>query len=316
MSKTSKALLIGGIILVVGLVIGLIGFALSGFKFEGLSTTNSVTNTYDVTESFENISIDVDTDDIYFLPSADGKCRVVCQESEKTFHQVSVTDKTLTITIINERSYTDFFGTKMTVTVYLPGKAYSRLDIHCSTGDVQIPADFTFNSLAVNASTGDVDCKASAGKIQITLSTGQITLSDISSDEISLETTTGRIEVNSVTCSGGITANVRTGKTVLKDVSCKKLVSTGTTGDANLKNVIAKESFSIERSTGDVSFDGCDAPEIYVKTSTGEVSGTLLSEKVFLVESHTGDIDVPKTTTGGTCTIETDTGDIEITIKK
>ena len=44
------------------------------------------------------------------------------------------------------------------------------------------------------------------------------------------------------------------------------------------------------------------------------MTGTLRSEKVFLVESDTGSIEVPKTTTGGRCEIRTDTGDIRIDI--
>lgn len=83
-----------------------------------------------------------------------------------------------------------------------------------------------------------------------------------------------------------------------------------------MKNVIATEKFSIERSTGDVTFDGADAAEIFVKTDTGDVKGSLLTDKVFITETDTGRVDVPKTTIGGRCEITTDTGDISIEIKK
>ena len=49
-------------------------------------------------------------------------------------------------------------------------------------------------------------------------------------------------------------------------------------------------------------------------TDTGEVKGTLRSEKIFFTESDTGKISVPKSVTGGRCEITTDTGDIEIEI--
>ena len=316
MSKTSKALLIGGIVLAVGLVIGLIGFALSGFKFEGLSFTKAVTNTYDVTESFESITIDVKTDEIYIQPSEDGKCHVVCEESDKFYHQVSVTNNTLMITTVDETSWTDWIGRSSEVWVYLPEKAYLSLDIHSSTGKAIIQSNIFFDSITVDASTGDVMVSSSSKKIDIKVSTGNINLSDLSSDEISLKTSTGRIQLNTVTCTGLITAEVTTGKTTLTDVSCRNLVSHGTTGDLILKNVIAEDNFLITRSTGDVTLDGCDASSIYVKTTTGEVKASLLSPKIFFTDSDTGDIDVPKTTTGGTCTIETDTGDIEITVKQ
>ena len=51
-----------------------------------------------------------------------------------------------------------------------------------------------------------------------------------------------------------------------------------------------------------------------MKTDTGDVTGSLLSDKIFLAESDVGSVDVPKTTTGGVCEIRTDTGKIAITI--
>ena len=102
----------------------------------------------------------------------------------------------------------------------------------------------------------------------------------------------------------------------MTDIECKNVISSGNTGDISLKNVNAAEKISIERSTGDVRFDGCDAAEIFVKTDTGDVAGTLLSDKVFIVETDTGSVDVPKTVTGGQCEITTSTGDINISIKK
>ena len=83
----------------------------------------------------------------------------------------------------------------------------------------------------------------------------------------------------------------------------------------SLKNVIATEKISIESDVGDIKFEGSDAAEIYFKTSTGDVAGTLLSEKIFITDTSTGRISVPKTTTGGKCEIKTSTGDIEIAIE-
>jgi hypothetical protein len=40
----------------------------------------------------------------------------------------------------------------------------------------------------------------------------------------------------------------------------------------------------------------------------------LYSEKIFFTETDTGDIRVPKSTSGGVCEIKTDTGDITFTI--
>ena len=108
---------------------------------------------------------------------------------------------------------------------------------------------------------------------------------------------------------------VSTGKTSLTDVQCKKLTTTGDTGDIALEKVIATENLTIKRTTGDVTFEHCDAEEISVITDTGKISGSLLTDKVFIAETNTGRINVPKTTSGGICEIKTDTGDIKITIE-
>ena len=89
---------------------------------------------------------------------------------------------------------------------------------------------------------------------------------------------------------------------------------TGTTGNIALDNVIAADKLSITRSTGNVSFDGSDAAEITVRTDTGNITGRLLTDKVFIAASDTGSVEVPRTVTGGRCEIDTDTGNIRIEI--
>lgn len=72
---------------------------------------------------------------------------------------------------------------------------------------------------------------------------------------------------------------------------------------------------AIKRSTGDVTFENCDAGELAVKTSTGDVTGLLRSGKVFLVETSTGSVDVPADEfRAGACRITTSTGDIKIRV--
>ena len=81
-----------------------------------------------------------------------------------------------------------------------------------------------------------------------------------------------------------------------------------------MTKVIAKD-FSIERSTGDVTLDGCDAETLWIKTDTGDVTGTLLSDKIFMAQSDTGKVEVPKSTSGGVCEVSTDTGKILLSVR-
>jgi DUF4097 and DUF4098 domain-containing protein YvlB len=138
----------------------------------------------------------------------------------------------------------------------------------------------------------------------------------LSACALDLSVSTGRVSVSDVTCAEDINIRVSTGRATLTDTTCRDLTSTGSTGEVLLKNVIAAGKISIDRDTGDVTFDGCDGAEISVKTDTGDIKGTLLSDKIFFAQSDTGRVHVPKTTEGGRCEISTDTGNVNIKIGK
>lgn len=285
-------------LVIIGLVIFAAVMTANGWDFTKLGTVKYETNTYEISDDFDSISISADTADIIFLPSDDGKCRVFCYEAEKMKHSASVQDGALTVNVNDTRRWYDYFGINFRgpeITVYLPKTEYTSLLIKSSTGDIEIPRDFKLSSIDISVSTADVKCYASATEL------------------IKIKTSTGDVRMENLS-AGAIDLSASTGDTELLNISCKSLTSKADTGDITLKNVIATEGFSIERSTGDVTFDGSDAAEIFVKTDTGDVEGSLLSEKVFVVSSDTGDKDVPGTVTGGRCEITTDTGDIRINI--
>ena len=64
-----------------------------------------------------------------------------------------------------------------------------------------------------------------------------------------------------------------------------------------------------------MKFTGCDAAELYVKSTTSSVTGSLLTDKLFLTDTKTGNADAPKTAAGGRCEIKTNTGDVKMEIE-
>lgn len=320
-TRTKVWLIIAASLVLIGCILFAGVMTTLKWDFTALATVEYETNTYEISEAFDSISINTDTAEVVLAFSDDGKCRVVCHEEANAKHAVTVEDGTLTAKLVDERSVHDFLGHIginagfPRITVYLPRTDYLALVIHGSTCDVEIPRAFTFRDVDISLSTGSVDFSASAsGMLRIQTTTGYIRTEYITAGALDLSVSTGKVTVSGVTCEGDVTVSVTTGKTVLTDLACKNLISGGDTGDISLQNVIAAETFSIVRSTGDVVFDGCDAAEIYVKTDTGDVSGSLLTDKVFLAQTDTGDVDVPNTATGGKCQIITDTGDIHIHI--
>lgn len=302
MGKTTKVLLvIGASLILIGCVLFAGVMSMLKWDFAKLSTTKYETNTYTIDRAFSGITVYADTADIAFVLSDDGVCKVECYEEKKVKYAVTVEEDTLVVKVVDNRSWYDHIGINIgspKLTVYLPERAYAALSVKGSTGNVTIPKDFVF------------------GSVDISLSTGDISVDHISTDSLELSVTTGKVTVTGVECAGDITVGVSTGKMYLADIACKNLTTRGSTGNVSLDNVVAAERITIRRSTGDVKLDGCDAAELFVETNTGDVTGSLLTDKVFAAHTDTGRVNIPETGSGGRCEIATNTGNINITVQK
>lgn len=308
-------LIIASLLVISGTVISAAALSSKGWDFGKLGTVNMKTNRREITEDFSNISIIADIEDIRILASTDNTASVIFVEEEKQRHSADVINGTLNISFNDTREWYEkigIFSTKgPTITLYLPNNSYNALSINSDTSDIFLPKDFTFNSIEIKNSTGDIECfSTSTGLIKITASTGDIEMTDTAAGALELTTTTGDMEIENITCADDIKIGVSTGDVELSNVTCRSLYSTGDTGEMEMQNVIAQNTFNITRTTGDVGLDACDAAEITVTTDTGDVSGSLKSGKIFVTSTDTGIVKVPKTSSGGKCEITTDTGNI------
>ncbi len=318
-----KGLIITAIVLVIiGATLFVCAFAASGYDLSAFGVEKTETNTYGVEESFDKIEVDTKSSDVTLRVSEDGNCSVVCEEREDVKHSVSVVDGTLKIIAEDTRKGFERFslfstGKELSVSVYLPASAYASLKVSARTGDILVPRAFSFETIEIKVSTGDVYCYASVtGRNEIKASTGDIMIEEASAGEAALTVSTGDISVKSFACAGDLSVSFGTGKADLTAIACKNLVSEGSTGDLTLTDCIASEKIKIKSGTGDVLFDKSDAAEIEVETSTGDVTGTLLSAKVFSADTSTGSVNLPNSTSGGSCSIKTRTGDIRIELSE
>lgn len=319
MRKTTKIWLIMATSLVlIGCIV--FGGAMTVFKwdFMKLQTAKYETNDYDINENYEDVLIVTDTADIVFTPSENEKHSVICYEHKNAKHSVLVKDGTLVIEVADTRKWYEHFGitfSKPKVSVYIPQGEYGSLSIKSSTGNIEIPKEFKFESMDISESTGNVTINAAVSDAaKIKTSTGNICIENVSAGSLELSVSTGRIMISNAMCEGDANISVSTGKSYLTDMECENLTSSGSTGDIFLNNVIVTEKLSVKRSTGDVRFDGSDAAEILIETDTGDVEGSLLTDKVFIAHTSTGRVDIPKTVVGGKCEISTNTGDIKLKI--
>ena len=273
----------------------------------------------EITEDFDGIAIDTDTADISILHSDDGSCKIVAYDIKKINYSVNIENGILKIKLNDTRKWFEkiFNMGSSSLTIYLPESEYTSLTIKEDTGDIEVSDSFTFGKIDIDLSTGDTEIYADVtDELKIIGSTGDVKIEDISCASLDVKISTGDVEISGVSCLGDASVKLSTGDVSITDMTCNNLTSNGGTGIINMTNVIANGKFTIERSTGDVKFKKCDAAEIYVKTDTGDVTGTLLSEKIFIASTSTGKVRVPETITGGKCKITTSTGDIKISIEQ
>ena len=337
MKKNTVAIIVALCLLVAGVAIVAAAFTMTDFKFSGFSSEQYEEHTYTVDVDFEHILIATQEHDLKVLPSENGECRIVCDESGNFKLEYEIDSGALVVKVVDQREWYDYigiFGDSAKLTLYLPKEHYTSITAATDTGDMTFSESLTFTRASIATSTGDINISSKVREsLELAASTGHINVFDQELTKLGVSVTTGKIWLENIKASGRITLECSTGDIELHSVEAGSISSEGSTGDILLKYVTVENDVKIERSTGDVtltsvvagSFDILtdtgdvklylsDAESIEIETDTGRVDGTLLTEKIFITESSTGKIKVPHTTSGGTCKIKTSTGDIHITI--
>ena len=212
MKKSVKvAILIASILCFVGVITCAVGLFGMEFDFSKLNTQPIVTNTHDVTEDFQKIAVQTETADVIFAVSEDDSCHVVCRETEKVKHTVTVEGNALVIKAVDSRHWYDhigFFFGEISVTIYLPRYQYEAISIETDTGDVEMPGDFKFGETEIETDTGDVIWKANVfGNLEIGTDTGDITLEKIAvTKTLKITSNTGDINLDGLVNAGDIAA--------------------------------------------------------------------------------------------------------------
>jgi len=359
MKKGTKiALLVAAMLILCGGLISGLGMLAERDRRGEAPVMEFTEESREISDKFTRIALDTGMYDVTLERASDGVGRVVYLESKKLSCTISVKNGVLLIEEQDKRGVMDQFNffTSPALTIYLPETAFDSLHVESTTGDLEVPAAFSFGDLSYEGDTGDVSVMAEiADSLELSTDTGMITVADVTVGRMEIETDTGDISLRKLTVQdeveiSGDTCGVRmedvtartlelelstgdvycdglnvehkldmessTGHKELSSVRCYNLVLSATTGKTVLQDVVAEGSAVLTADTGDIELEGFDAAEIGIVTSTGDVSGWFLSDKVIFAESDTGDIDIAESLSGGKCRVTTDTGDISLQIGK
>ena len=309
----AAALIVGGTILSTAT------FGRLDFDYKKLDTEDYREKRYEVKESFGSISIEGRECNVRLAPSEDGKCSVICRETDEATNRVSVENGTLTIKHEYRRRWFQLIGVSFgstEITVLLPEKSYDRLAIGTASGGIEVPEGFTFAEAEIGSVSGDAAFYAQThGALSLSSTSGDLTMDGIRAKSLSAETTSGELVLSSAKVLGEVDVSTTSGDIELKAVRCKQLRTESVSGETELSDVIAEGRLEAESTSGDIAFDRCDAAELRIESTSGDVGGTLLSPKRFETDTTSGEVRAPYDEDGGVCEVSTTSGSIRFRIE-
>ncbi len=330
--RFKKLIILAVSLVIIGCIMVGIAFLTDQSSFENLDG-ELISKTYDINEEFENLDVELNVSGLNIYLTNGENNKAVCLEKENVTFDIYVENNELKIKENHKFELIDFGRTE--VSLYLNKDTYEALNIVTNTGDISIIDKFAFNKININASTADIDLMASVqGNINIIVTTGDISLYQSSFVDVCIGSSTGKIDIKECIISGNLEVSTDTGDIYVFDcevakklklsgntsdiygneVECNELDIKATTGDVELTDSLVESNMNITTNTGDVELNYSEAKDITITTTTGDVQAILLSDKIFVIETNTGDVDIPESEKGGKCRVTTDTGDIDIVI--
>lgn len=304
--------------IVAGLVLCFTAFAAMDFDIMEMNTMNFVTNTYTIEDTFSNLSVKAAECSVTLLPSEDGSCRVVCTEGDKIFHTVAVRNGTLTIDRTDNRKWYERIGVywgEMKLVIYLPESAYETLSVKTASGDIDVPAGFSFADAEVKSASGDIRfCASVAGDLSAEAISGDVYVSDMQPKNLRVQSTSGDVKAERMKVDAEFFVKTVSGEIGLFDVSCGIFTAESTSGNVKTTGLLVAETLRIQTVSGDVRLQSSDADRLWISTVSGDVNGSLLTEKNFKTKTASGSVHVPSGTSGGICEVKTTSGDIRFSI--
>lgn len=289
MSKTSKILLAGLILLIAGAIVFALGFSAFGFSFRSLlgqahSNNNlpitilRTPTTYTPHSEITQIDLEDHLTQLVVLPSTDGLLHVEVYEGEHFNYHFSEENGVLTVKCDYAPIGFNFSLINGATTIYCPE-----------------------NVKVINARTSNASAKAE----------------NLELDSLYLKSSNGAISVKGLSISGNAE---------LESSNARIIVENSTFGDLTVKTANGRieadcrcrDTLSLKTSNGSITVSGIAAQrEIRLETSNGSIKGTVAGSIMdYTISSHTslGDSTLPTSFKGGDTVLEVKTSNGSIAL--
>ena len=335
--KVTLLIAVGMVVMGMGMVF--VSLASTGFHpEEWLNTREYVEKTYDISEEFTDMDLDIGTHGIIICKADDGDAHFVCYETDKEFFEVGVENGVLKIGQKSNYSWTDnimVINDPEPNKLYLPKEEYDNLTVSVGSGDFEAKTGLKLDDIEVKVGSGDVEIENITMKnLYARSGSGKIAIAKSDAKSATLETASGSITVNGMEVKETVSAKCSSGSLYFDDITCNSVnIKSGSgsvtannikceesfegnisSGSFKMNEVVADGEFKARTGSGSIKFESCDGKSMNLQTSSGSIKGSVKTVKKFNATAGSGDIKVPQDDpNGGECVLHTGSGDISIT---
>ncbi len=321
--KRSKsiALCIAGGLVAVGLVVMILAVVFSKGDTDIINITQYTEVTCTVTEKFDNISISASSENVSVLRSDNDEVTLITYETDKIKYTATVENNRLIINKSDTRKWYEKIGISFgaqIITLYLPQDIYGTLEAVGTSGRISI-SDNAFESVIIKNTSGGIElCSVnSTGTILVYNTSGKIKAEDCTTSGIfTAQATSGKIDLSDINAEYGIQLKTNSGAVKIEASYTNKDMEIKTTsGRIYIDSTVADGKASLESTSGSIEFEKFDAGSLFLKSTSGIIQGTLLSDKNFVTSTSSGNVNVPMSVDeAGRCECKTTSGNIRIKI--
>jgi len=301
-------MLVAGGLIIIGIVIALLAYALVGFKWNAFNTSRALEEksyTYNLSEVSSLTISELDAD-LIIVGTDDDRIKIDCYESENDSYNIQLLGNgNLSV---NRDRYEhwykqigfNFNNQPRTVTVSIPRKFNGDIETSTMSGKISM-SDFNgLNAVNSNTASGDINLKNLIVNNDVSASTisGNVDLSNISTGkDMNMETASGEIQFQQGKTDGNLAVSAVSGALNFSDITIK--------GDT-----------SFENASGNVDLNKFAGNRILISTISGNVLGQMIGDPAnyaITADSISGKIDVPHSGLGeNSFDISTSSGNIDI----
>lgn len=321
--NAKKLRLIGSLIFLIGVLLFVVAFALSGWDIRKISTRPPYTQkeySYQMPGS-EIVLLD-DNTPITVELSPDNKVHLSCFESEKEWYEVSESGTELNIEKKNNFSWTDYFmvmdlGVRDLV-LQIPKDYKGDLELKTSNGSIRL-ADLAVNQLTLKNSNASIHVEdLSAESLKLSTSNGSVKLSSLEAGPVDVSTSNSSVSFKDVD-AGAIDASSSNGSLKFEQVNAETLNGETSNSWIYAQDVYSTGELWLKTSNNSIELDKLDsASSIDLNSSNGRIFGTIKGKMSdFSIKSDTsnGENNLPKDNQEGTKKLKVKTSNNSIQIE-